>query len=79
MAYIVLVNPLSRSLFLRQGVGILGRWQDGTEPPGRGVTGPFWLWPSVRDATNPLEDSFGLHHFADSPGASSEAASDDMF
>jgi len=27
------------------GVGILGRWRDGTEPAGTGVTGPFWLWP----------------------------------
>ena len=26
-------------------MGILGRWRDGTEPPGSGVTGPFWLWP----------------------------------
>lgn len=28
-----------------KGVGILGRWRDGTEPAGTGVTGPFWLWP----------------------------------
>jgi len=30
---------------LIEGAGILGRWRDGTEPPGDGVTGPFWLWP----------------------------------
>jgi len=40
--------PGTRFLFfleLTEGAGILGRWRDGTEPPGDGVTGPFWLWP----------------------------------
>jgi len=32
------------------GVGILGRWRDGTEPEGTGVTGPFWLWPKAPKA-----------------------------
>jgi hypothetical protein len=35
---------------LMKGVGIIGRWRDGTEPEATGVTGPFWLWP--KDATS---------------------------
>jgi hypothetical protein len=33
-------------VLIGSGVGIIGRWGDGTEPPGTGVTGPFWLWKS---------------------------------
>jgi len=35
------------------GVGILGRWRDGTEPACTGVTGPFWLWPKGTGPPSP--------------------------
>jgi hypothetical protein len=37
------------------GAGILGRWRDGTEPVGTGVTGPFWLWR--RDHSKSTDES----------------------
>ena len=37
-----------------KGAGILGRWRDGTEPHGAGVTGPFWIWPKSSPPINPL-------------------------
>jgi hypothetical protein len=49
---------------LMTGVGILGRWRDGTEPESTGVTGPFWLWPKeTTQFTSPTwdDDSYEMY------------------
>jgi len=41
---------------LTEGIGILGRWRDGTESPGTGVTGPFWLWRAPESEPMDLDE-----------------------
>jgi len=55
MVFIVLVNAVNSAVLI-SGIGILGRWRDGTEPSGTGVTGPFWLWPRATQRTESFSE-----------------------
>ena len=77
MEYFVPVFQVLRYFgLIGSGVGIIGRWRDGTEPPGTGVTGPFWLWKSKMRPPLGVDSEDDEDSEVETPDILSQAADD---